>query len=87
MGLSQQGIGLVIDNLHPTPLNKLVVIGGVDGWSPSQNHTVILHIGFYRLDHRREVVLNLLLSRARQQGDDLLFLRGGCGQELAHLVG
>ena len=69
MGLGKQVVSLVINNLHILSFDELCIIVGFDTRSPSEDNLIISLIGFHGLQHRREIVLDLLLAAPRQQSD------------------
>ena len=68
MGLGKQVVSLVIDHLYLSALDELLVITGFDTGSPGKDDLVVVLIGFHGLEHRREVVFDLLLAGTGKQG-------------------
>ena len=90
MGLGEQTVGLVVDDLHRRIFDIRRIIVGLDGGGSSEHHLIILHIGAHGLDHGRQIVLDLLFAAACQQGDHGARRRGWCRmvcEILAHLIG
>ena len=71
MGLGKQVVSLVIDHLYLSALDELLVITGFDTGSPGKDDLVVVLIGFHGLEHRRQVILDFLLARAGEKGDDI----------------
>ena len=71
VGLCQQGIGLIIDHLYPTPLDEGVIVVGINARGSGEDDTIVLHVGFHGLNHCGEVVLDLLTAGAGKEGNDL----------------
>ena len=88
MGTSQQGVSLVEDNLHFAPARKPIIIYRLDARGPCDDDMIVLLESLHGLEHRRQIVLDLLFPRACQKRDQLFTFHFSLfiSQELAHFV-
>lgn len=69
--MGEQGIGLVVNDGYLLFAQHLIIIIAADGWCARHDHLIVFEMA-RGLDHGREVVLDLLLATACEQGDDRL---------------
>ena len=78
--MGEQGIGLVVNDGYLLFAQHLIIIVAADRGSARHDHLVVFEMA-RGLDHGREVVLDLLLATACEQGDDGLFGEGVAREE------